>query len=60
MMYDNNRDGILEEYTNKLAAECHIDTSTLNGELHLHFIRGLVSDIVDRVAEDPDSFKVET
>lgn len=57
MMYDNNRDGILDEYTSKLAAECHIDTSTTNGKLHLHFIRGLVSDIVDRVAEDPDKFQ---
>lgn len=59
MMYENNRDGILEEYTRKLAAECHIDTSTLGGQLNLYFIRGLVSDIVDRVAEDPDNFRYE-
>lgn len=57
MMFENNRDGILDEYTQKLAAECHIDTKTPNGKIHLHFIRGLVSDIVDRVAEDPERFK---
>ncbi len=58
MMYDNDREGILQEYTKKLAAECHVDISTAEGKLHLYFIRGLVSDVVDRVAEDPDSFKV--
>lgn len=56
-MYENDREGILEEYTKKLASECHIDASTIDGRLHLHFIRGLVSDIVDRVAEDPERFK---
>ena len=60
MMYENTRDGIITEYGEKLSCECSsfgVDQATRN--LQLRFIRGLVSDIVDRVAEDPDSFKDE-
>jgi hypothetical protein len=57
-MYDNNRNGIIDEYTDKLGAEagCGIAYPSAADALKLRFIRGLVSDIVDRIAEDPTKF----
>ncbi len=64
MMYKNDRQGIIDEYTDKLASEASTiregfsdKQNKILNNLQAHFIRGLVSDIVDRVAEDPDSFQ---
>ena len=63
MMYKTNRAGIIAEYTDKFAAEAASGSMVgvredYKGQRRLqkHFIRGLVSDIVDRVSDDPAKF----
>lgn len=67
MMYENTRQGLLNEFTDKLADEAAPRSDRLYTtkaqranarRMQEHFIRGLVADIIDRVAEDPENFKV--
>jgi len=67
MMYQNTRKGIIDEYTDKLMdeasntgidhAHASIGLVANRKRMQEHFIRGLVCDLVDRVAEDPESFQ---
>jgi len=47
MMYDIDRLGLIEEYTDKLSK---LDTSVINRQLRRHFIRGLICNIIDRTS----------
>jgi len=59
MMYPNTRKGMLQEYSEKVATECKIDISSDQGKMHLHFLRGHISQIIDRVINDPKRFEFE-
>jgi hypothetical protein len=58
-MYEDSREGMLKEYSEKIMAEFMLDPEIerLQGHLHQHFIRGFISDIIDRVIENPEKYK---
>ncbi len=57
MIYPNDREGMLQEYSEKVASECNIDISSDQGKMHLHFLRGYISQVIDRVIEEPELFE---
>ncbi len=59
-MYKNNRKGLIDEYTDKFSDEDVNLREDYRGQRSLKksSIRRLVTNIVDRVAEDPSNFKV--
>jgi len=59
-MYENNRKGLIDEYTDKFSDEDVNLREDYRGQRSLKksSIRRLVTNIVDRVAEDPSNFKV--
>lgn len=61
MMYENDRQGLIDEYTDKFADEDVGRREDYRGQRSLkkNTIRGIVTAIVDRVAEDPSNFKVK-
>lgn len=61
MMYKNDRQGLIDEYTDKFADEDVSGREDYRGQRSLkkNTIRGIVTNIVDRVAEDPSNFKVK-
>lgn len=58
-MYEDSREGMLTEYSEKILAEFMLDPETerLKGHLHQHFIRGFISDVIDRVIENPEKYR---
>jgi len=58
-MYEDTREGMIQEYSEKVASECNVDINTDAGKLHLHFLRGYISQAIDRAVEHPERFKYE-
>jgi len=56
-MYENTREGMIQEYSEKVAAECKVDINSFEGKMNLHFLRGHISQAIDRAVEDPEQFK---
>ncbi len=58
-MYEDSREGMLTEYSEKILAEFMLDPEVekRTGSLHQHFIRGFISDVIDRVIENPEKYR---